>query len=87
MLVVREAKHPGLPVTIAPGSSSFRPTPDEIAVVVDPPDCEPEGAITKHTRFRMTDTRRLAPEKLRRRIGRLTKKKRDEMLIVRQRIP
>lgn len=87
VVVIGEAKHPGLPVRIAPGSASFRPTADELALVVDPEDCDPVGGITKHTRFRLTDNRRIAPEKLRRRIGRLTKKKHDEMLFLRQQIP
>jgi hypothetical protein len=88
VLVVRESKHRGLPVLVAPGSGSFRPSADELALVVDPGDCEPPSrrGIAKHTRFRMTDQRRMAPEKLRRRMGRLNEKKHRELLFLRQQI-
>lgn len=74
----------GGPIRIAPGSKTKEPTPDEVALVVDPEDCEPTDALYAHTRFRMTAAFRIAPEALKRYAGRLNRPKMDELTTLRQ---
>jgi hypothetical protein len=84
VLVIGGSSFQGGPVRIAPGSGSRTPSSQEIALPVDPGDCDPENMLSKHTRFRINEARRLPVEKLRRRACRLKKPKLDELMMLRQ---
>ena len=54
---------------------------------MDPWDCDPETAITKHTRFRMHENRRMGREKLRKYLAKLKEPKLQALLLLRERFP
>ena len=83
VVIVGGPSFEGGPVRIAPGSSSLRPTDGEVALLVGPGDCIPAGAVTKHTRFRMNEMRRLPAAVLAGRIGTLTPAKLEELRTLR----
>lgn len=57
---------------------------DDIALHVDPDDCEPPTALTKHTRFRINDAHLIGTEKLLKFMAKLKESKRKELLILRE---
>lgn len=87
VLVLGGSSFKGGPVRIAPGSGSKPPTEEEVALPVDPWDCDPETAITKHTRFRMHENRRMGREKLRKYLAKLKEPKLQALLLLRERFP
>jgi len=84
VLVLGGSSFKGGPVRIAPGSGSRRPAQDEIALPVDPPDCDPATALTKHTRFRLNEARRIGREKLVRHVATLNEARLKELMILRE---
>jgi hypothetical protein len=84
VLVIGGSAFSGGPIRIAAGSKSRQPNQGEIALVVDPEDCEPAGALHAHTRFRVNEAFRIAPEALSRRICELSPEKLKELDTLRQ---
>lgn len=84
VLVFGGSKFTGGPVRIAPGSGSKKPQDPEIALPVDPSDCDPVTALTKHTRFRVNDVIRIPREALQRRIAKLKPPKHKDLLVLRE---
>jgi len=84
VLVVGGSSFPGGPFRIAPGSGSLLPAQDEIALPVDPPDCDPATALTKHVRFRLNEVRRISRVKLMRRIAMLNEAKLKDLMLLRE---
>ncbi len=87
VLVLGGSKFKGGPVRIAPGSGSFRPTAEEVALPVNPGDCDPETALNKHTRFRVHENRRISPEKLWKYIATLKAPKLKDLQLLREQFP
>ena len=75
---------PGGPLRIAPGSGSKAPTPDEIAIVVDPAQCNPPTALYEHTRFRLTAAFRIERSALRGKLCQLDTGKMEELRVLRR---
>ena len=84
VLVVGGSQFKDGPIRIAPGSGSRRPVDPEIALPVEPADCEPDAALTKHTRFRLNEARRIPLEKLRKRIAKLKPAKHKDLLMLKE---
>lgn len=85
MLVIGGSPFSGGPVRIAPGSGSKSPEVDEIALVVEPTDCDPEEALCEHTRFRINEAERIDRTKLRGCLCRLKPPKLRELDLLKRR--
>ena len=84
VLVLGGSSFEGGPIRIAPGSGTRRPTQAEIALPVNPSDCEPHDALTKHTRFRLNEARRIGREKLVKYVAKLNEGKLKELKLLRE---
>jgi hypothetical protein len=79
VLVVGNPSYEGGSPRVAPGSGTKRPDAYEIALIVEPEDCEPGCTMSKRTRFRLNEARRVVPSTLFRRLGKLRPEKMAEM--------